>query len=194
MKRPELSKTLTPEQFQENYYRKEELQTFLKACKVSASGSKEELNARILHILQGGTGAIAAGKRAQKCTRTEPLYLDSIIEEDIVCSQLHRAFFKSVIGGKFSFHVEFQDWLKTHAGLRYQDAVDAWYDLQEQKKHRKTKIQAQFEYNAYIRAFFADNPGRSLKEAIACWKYRKAIPGPHVYQKEDLMALHTYED
>ncbi|MFR5077858.1 MAG: SAP domain-containing protein [[Clostridium] innocuum] len=75
MKRPELSKTLTPEQFQENYYRKEELQTFLKVCKVSASGSKEELNARILHILQGGTGAIAAGKRAQKCTRIEPLYL-----------------------------------------------------------------------------------------------------------------------
>ena len=87
MKRPELSKTLTPEQFQENYYRKEELQTFLKVCKVSASGSKEDLNARILHILQGGTGAIAAGKRAQKSTRTEPLYLDSIIEEDIVCSQ-----------------------------------------------------------------------------------------------------------
>ncbi|MFR5077859.1 MAG: DUF6434 domain-containing protein [[Clostridium] innocuum] len=33
-----------------------------------------------------------------------------------------------MIGSKFSFHVEFQDWLKTHAGLRYQDAVDAWYD------------------------------------------------------------------
>ncbi len=189
MKRPELSKTLTPEQFEENYYRKEELQTFLKACKVSASGSKEELNARILHILQGGTGVLADRKRAQKSTRTEPLYLDSIIEENIVCSQLHRAFFKSVIGSRFTFNVEFQDWLKAHAGQKYQDAVDAWYEIQEEKKHKKTVISPQFEYNTYIRAFFADNPGRSLQEAILCWNHRKAIPGPHVYQKGDISIL-----
>ena len=35
MKRPELSRALTPEQFQENYYLKEELQAFLKACGVT---------------------------------------------------------------------------------------------------------------------------------------------------------------
>ena len=99
-----------------------------------------------------------------------------------------------MIGGKFFFHVEFQDWLKTHAGQTYQDAVDAWYVIQEQKKHKKTVISPQFEYNTYIRAFFADNPGRSLKEAIMCWNHRKAIPGPHVYQKEDLLVLNEQED
>ena len=194
MKRPELSRALTPEQFQENYYLKEELQAFLKACGVSAVGSKADLNERILQILHGNAICSAVKQRKVKNNRTDTLYPDSIIEKDLVCSQKHRAFFKSVIGSKFSFHVEFQEWLKTHAGQTYQDAVDAWYAIQEQKKHKKTVISPQFEYNTYIRAFFADNPGRSLKEAIMCWNHRKAIPGPHVYQKEDLLVLNEQED
>lgn len=189
MKRPDLSKTLTPKQFQETYYLKEELQAFLKDCGLSSSGSKADLNERILQVLNGNAICLTKKKREVKNTRTDALSLETIIEEHLVCSQKHRAFFKSVIGRKFSFHVEFQDWLKSHAGLRYQDAVNAWYEIQEEKKHKKTVISPQFEYNTYIRAFFADNPGRSLKEAIICWNHRKAIPGPHVYQKEDISIL-----
>ena len=40
------------------------------------------------------------------------------------------------------------------------------------KKNGKTKIDKQFEYNTYIRDFFADNRGKSLDEAIKCWKYK----------------------
>lgn len=165
-----------------------------KGMRVTAAGSKADLNERILQILHGNAICSAVKQRKVKNNRTDTLCPDSIIEKDLVCSQKHRAFFKSMIGGKFFFHVEFQDWLKTHAGQTYQDAVDAWYAIQEQKKHKKTVISPQFEYNTYIRAFFADNPGRSLKEAIMCWNHRKAIPGPHVYQKEDLLVLNEQED
>ena len=45
----------------------------------------------------------------------------------------------------------------------------------EEKKKGKTAIDRQFEYNTYIRDFFADNEGRSLEEAIRCWKYKKGL-------------------
>ena len=68
MKRPELSRALTPEQFQENYYLKEELQAFLKACGVTAAGSKADLNERILQILHGNAICSAVKQRKVKTT------------------------------------------------------------------------------------------------------------------------------
>ena len=57
------------------------------------------------------------------------------------------------------------------------------------KKNRKTVIDKQFEYNTYIRDFFADNPGRTLDDAIKCWKYKKQLPGHNHYEQTDLAAL-----
>ena len=58
-------------------------------------------------------------------------------------------------------------------------------------KKRKTvrKIDKQFEYNTYIRDFFADNRGKSLDEAIKCRKYKKQLPGHNRYEKSDLDVL-----
>ena len=62
----------------------------------------------------------------------------------------------------------------------------------KEKKKEKTTIDGQFEYNQYIRDFFADNPGKSLQQAILCWKYKKALQGHNRYEKSDLAALgHT---
>ena len=57
------------------------------------------------------------------------------------------------------------------------------------KKKGKTDIDRQFEYNTYIRAFFEDNQGKSLEEAIMCWKYKKSLQGHNRYEKSDLIAL-----
>ena len=67
--------------------------------------------------------------------------------------------------------------------------MNAYYKILEDKKKGKTKIDKQFEYNTYIRDFFADNQGKSLEEAIKCWKYKKQLPGHNRYEKSDLMAL-----
>ena len=88
MKRPELSRALTPEQFQENYYLKEELQAFLKACGVSAAGSKADLNERILQILHGNAICSAVKQRKVKNNRTDTLCPDSIIEKDLAAGLL----------------------------------------------------------------------------------------------------------
>lgn len=52
-----------------------------------------------------------------------------------------------------------------------------------------TKIDRQFEYNTYIRDFFADNKGKSLEEAIKCWKYKKQLQGHNRYERTDLVAI-----
>ena len=54
---------------------------------------------------------------------------------------------------------------------------------------RKATIDKQFEYNTYIRDFFEDNQGRSLDEAITCWKYKKSLQGHNRYEKSDLVVL-----
>lgn len=83
----------------------------------------------------------------------------------------------------------FQKWLKSNAGKTYGDAINAYYQILEEKKKGKTTIDKQFEYNTYIRDFFEDNQGRDLEEAIICWKYKKSLQGHNRYEKSDLVAL-----
>ena len=121
--------------------------------------------------------------------REEQITEAAVIEPHVVCSQKHRAFFEEKIGKSFSFSVPFQRWLKENAGKTYGEALQAYYRIQEEKKKHKPPIDRQFVYNTYIRDFFADNPGRSLEEAIRCWKYKKSLPGPARYARSDLAAL-----
>ena len=59
----------------------------------------------------------------------------------------------------------------------------------EEKKKGKTQIDRQFEYNTYIRDFFEDNKGKTLDQAIICWKYKKSLKGHNRYERADLIAL-----
>lgn len=83
----------------------------------------------------------------------------------------------------------FQKWLKTNTGKTYKEAVAAYYEILEEKKKGKTKIDRQFEYNTYIRDFFEDNQGNTLDEAIKCWKYKKQLQGHNRYERSDLTVL-----
>lgn len=85
----------------------------------------------------------------------------------------------------------FQKWLKSNAGKTYQDAIDAYYLILENKKKGKTKIEKQFEYNTYIRDFFEDNKGKVLEDAIKCWKYKKQLQGHNRYDRTDLIVLRS---
>lgn len=41
----------------------------------------------------------------------------------------------------------------------------------------------------YVRDFFADNKGMALKDASKCQHWKKLQPGPHRYEKSDLVAV-----
>lgn len=186
--RPELNNVLDGKSFRKWYWLKEELVSFCKANEIPATGSKTELTERIAYFLDTGkVKKITKTKRASN--KVTDITLESIIESDFVCSEVHRAFFKEQIGASFSFNVAFQKWLKNNTGKTYKEAVAAYYEILENKKKNKTVIDKQFEYNTYVRDFFAANKGCSLDDAIKCWNYKKCLPGHNRYDDSDKTAL-----
>lgn len=188
MERPELNKDLDSKTFRDFYYLKEELVDFCRKYGLPTSGGKIEITDRVAYFLDTGK---VLNNSAAKRGRTAIINIDenTEIESDFVCSEKHRAFFKERIGESFSFNVAFQKWLKTNAGKTYKEAIEAYYQILEDKKKGKTKIDRQFEYNTYIRDFFADNKGKSLDDAIKCWKYKKQMKGHNRYERSDLIVI-----
>ena len=186
--RPELNEKLDADTFRSYYYLKQELIDFCRKNALPVSGGKRELTDRIACFLETGKIPAFCAKR-KTIARTDMISKDAIIEPDIVCSERHRAFFTQKIGRRFSFNVSFQKWLKANAGKTYADAIAAYDRIQAERKCRKTEIGGQFEYNAYIRDFFADNTEKRLQDAIACWKYKKSLSGHNRYERSDLTAL-----
>lgn len=188
--RPVLNKDLDSKIFSEFYYLKKELVNFCRENGLPVSGGKIELTNRIAYFLDTGEVLQPIFAKAKRKNIDVPnISEDSIIENNFVCSEKHRAFFEEHIGNSFSFNVAFQKWLKSNAGKTYKDAIAAYYEILEAKKKSKGTIDKQFEYNTYIRDFFADNKGRTLEEAIKCWKYKKGLQGHNRYEQSDLIAL-----
>ena len=187
-KRPNLDENIDTKTFKEYYYLKEELIDFCRKNNLQTTGGKVELTERIIDFLETGK------KTSKHHTRKRSIIpsiitLDTIIEENFICSEKHRAFYKDKIGNSFSFNVLFQNWLKSNAGKTYQDSITAYYQILENKKKNKTTISKQFEYNTYIRDFFNDNKDKNLDQAIKCWKYKKSLKDHNKYEKKDLEIL-----
>lgn len=187
--RPDLNNNLDSKTFMEYYYLKEELVDFCRKNNLQATGGKLELTERIAHFLDTGKRTYKTHNTNRKAKIIDEITPDAIIEENFVCSEKHRAFYKEQIGNSFTFNVAFQKWLKSNAGKTYQNSIDAYYQILENKKNNKTTIDKQFEYNTYIRDFFNDNKDKSLEQAIKCWKYKKSLKGHNKYEKKDLEIL-----
>lgn len=166
---------------------KKELQSFCRENGLAVSGSKIEISNRIEAFLE--TGEIKKPIRKVKTyvkpqTPEKSLSLDTIIKENHRCSQEVRAFFQTVIP-TFHFTTHIQEYFKNHAGKTYREAVNAWYEEEKRKKDPSytKKISPQFEYNQFIRDYFADpnNQGKKHKEAVEAWKKIKQIPGSNRY-------------
>ncbi len=182
-----LTKNLTPEEFKNYYFLKEELKDFCRKEGLKVSGSKQDLENRIIHYL--ATGEELEEKITRKHSNELPsnITLDSQLGENFKCSEDKREFFENVIGRGFKFKVKFQKWLKANPDKTYRDAIAAYYELQN--SNEKTEIGKQFQYNQYIRDFFEDNKDKSLDDAIKCWNYKKSIKGHNKYEKSDLVIL-----
>ena len=187
-KRPVLDRNLDSKTFRDFYYLKEELVEFCRGVGLPVFGSKVEITDRIAHFLDTGK-ILSVSTVKKKVTVVSNINEDTKIEADFICSERHREFFKEHIGSSFSFNVAFQKWLKVNTGKNYKEAITAYYQILEDKKKGKTKIDKQFEYNTYIRDFFADNQGKSLEQAIKCWKYKKQLQGHNCYESSDLVAI-----
>ncbi|WP_426273324.1 DUF6434 domain-containing protein [Exiguobacterium sp. R-17] len=184
--RPNLTKDISVDSFKDFYWLKEELQSFCRENGISASGSKIEISDRIETFLRTGEikKPIRKSKVNSKLEIQVDLSLDTVISENHRCSQNVRAFFKTVIP-KFHFSTYIQNYFKNNVGKTYRDVLDAWYEEEERKKDPSYKkdIAPQFEYNQFIRDFFADpkNQGKSREEAIVNWNEIKKLAGSNKY-------------
>ncbi len=185
-KRPDLNRNLDEKTFRNYYYLKSELVDFCRENKIPISGGKIALTDRVAYFLS--TGKVLDNiKSNSRYTNTDIISEDTIIGDNIVYSEKLRTFFEERIGKSFSFKVPFQRWLKSNPDKTYGEAIEAYQQIIKEKK--KVSIDKQFEYNTYIRDFFNDNKGKTLEDAIKCWKYKKSLPGHNRYEKEDLIIL-----
>nr|WP_295160992.1 DUF6434 domain-containing protein [uncultured Methanobrevibacter sp.] len=182
-----LTRNLNPEEFKDYYFLKEELKDFCRAEGLNVSGSKQDLEKRIIHYLATGEELKEVHVKKIRNDSLSEISLDSKLGENFKCSEDKRAFFEREIGKGFKFKVKFQKWLKSNPDKTYADAIEAYFEIQNSGE--KTKIDKQFQYNQYIRDFFENNDGRSLDDAIKCWKYKKSIKGHNKYEESDLEAL-----
>ena len=189
--RPTLDNNINPDLFKEYYWLKEELTAFCKSHALPRSGSKQNLTDRIHHYLKFGEILKAPrANRSRKATLPSKITLDAKIPPNYKNDEAHREFFKTTIGSHFKFNVVFMNWMKSHSGCSYQEAIEEWKRIDAAKKAgKKFPIAGQFEYNQYTRDFFADNPTLNRQDAVACWKYKKSLPGSNKYEKSDLQAL-----
>lgn len=189
--RPELNKNINPDEFSNYYWLKEELIGFCKSNGLPAGGGKADISDRIVHFLRTGeVRSVKVARRKQTQLTADQLSPEAKIPEGYKNDQVHRTFFTALIGEHFKFNTAFMNWMKTHAGYTYSEAVDEWKRIFEEKKQgKKTVISSQFEYNQYTRDFFAATTGFSRHDAIKCWKYKKSLPGHNRYEDSDLSIL-----
>lgn len=189
--RPDLDKNITLENFHDFYWLKTELILFCRENRLSVTGGKKELERRIEKFLTTGERCSQETKKSKTtCTKTSKISLNTRLEESYKNDAVNRAFFQSVIGDRFKFNVVFMKWVKQNLSKTYQDAVNEWLRIEKEKKSgKKYEISSQFEYNQYTRDFFKANPKRTRHEAIACWKYKKGLPGSNKYEDSDLDSL-----
>jgi len=194
--RPKLNKNISIKDFRDFYWLKEELIEFCKINGIYRQGGKIEITKRIENFLKTGIkeNKNISPKRKVKSKfdwNNESLTLDTVITDNYKNSENVRAFFIKHIGKKFKFKVEFMNWIKSNVGLKLEDAVIKWKNLELNKKNNTTKVEIapQFEYNRFIRDFMLDNKGISRETAIKYWKAKKLERGDNVYRKSDLKLL-----
>lgn len=135
------------------------------------SGGKPELTDRIAHFLATGEIAKASVKR-KKPTDVGPITENTTIEPDIVFSEKHRAFFKEKIGKSFSFNVLFQKWLKANAGKTYDEAINAYYQLLEEKKKSKTAMNTTHTFVIFLKIM----PEKVCKTQLNAGSIKRVCP------------------
>jgi hypothetical protein len=172
MHHPSLTPKISIDDFKNHYFLKKELIDFCSQNNLPTTGSKIELNHRIVHFLETGKIAKIATPSITKKMPKE-LTRETVITKGFKLGKELRAFFLQELGSSFHFNQIMRDFIQQEIGKTLGDAIKA--HEKDQQLPKKTKnIAPQFEYNRHIREFFQSHPDKTLAEAIAVWKVKKA--------------------
>ena len=171
---PALAKDMTSQELLRWYWLRSELTGLARSVGVAAIGSKQELTARLVAYLDGGTPTTVGVRRAAAPTPlAEPLTADTPIPAGQRCTQQLRRYFTDVIGPSFRFDAAMRTFIADGAGQTLSAAVDHWNRTRSQPR---SEIGAQFELNRFIRDWHHDHPEGSRTQALRAWGIYRGRP------------------
>lgn len=174
--RPQLTPTLSVEDFRAYYWLKAELLAFCRQQGLPSGGAKQELSARIEHFLRSGEilPPQPRASRSKRAAMPTSFTRETVIGAGWRCSQALRAFFEAQIGPSFHFNQVMRDFIKYERGKTLADAIVASQAAAKRKPQQKTEIAPQFEYMRHMREYFETHPQATREAALRAWHEKKA--------------------
>lgn len=180
--RPALSPALSPEDFWNWYWTREELSAFCQDEGLRQDGNKAALFARVHAALDGRDDPTPKRKRGKGATNwaRDALALETVIDEGVSFGPNFRGFMSSQVGKAFSCHSDFMAWVRSHPGSTLADAVAAWRMLEARKEDPdfRREIAADNQYLQYVRDYLDAFPHDRAEAARAAWLKRRGMPAP----------------
>jgi len=168
-----------------HYWLKAELIKFCKANGLATVGSKQEIVQRIEAFIV--TGCKIQPKISKSGVRDSHQQIEVVtLVKNYNNDAATKRFFVDQIGKHFHFNSylrQFTNKDNIAPGLTYGDLVAGWLAEESKKKNTqyKTNIGKQFEYNRFVRDFYASEKGKSHAEMVKAWKAVKMLLGDKTY-------------
>jgi hypothetical protein len=165
----------TKEELLGKYYLKNDLINICKKYGLPKSGSKENLLEYISNFIENKP--IEKIKITSKVSNNDfKPSLEKLIDTNYSNNEIHRDFFKKVIGNNFKFNVQFMNWLGKNKGEKtYKEAVEKY------NKILLNKYYATFEQYRESILTFSKSKSKKLKKLLLKYipeKFHLIQPAP----------------
>ncbi|HVE44887.1 MAG TPA: cytoplasmic protein [Gammaproteobacteria bacterium] len=160
VERLRLAQSISLDNLRDRYWLKLELICFCKKHGLSTVGSKHDLEQRIeIFLVSGDKGTPVLSKRIGRRDSQQSITCDTLVV-NYKNDAATRLFFVKHIGQRFRFDAylrQFTNQNNITKNLTYGDLINGWLveEVRRSDTEYKSNIGKQFEYNQFIRDFFA---------------------------------------
>ena len=169
--RPALTPSLGAEEFSRWYWTTAELAAFAGELGVARRGPKAALTERIRARLAGER--VEAPPPVRRNRLVPPLSRATVIPGGLVLSRGLRDWFIAEVGPGFRANDALRRFLAEEPGRTLGDALDCYLAT---RHGPSPAIGEQFEYNAFVRAWWERHPGGSAEALRSAWARWRATP------------------
>jgi len=166
---------LQPAEFDRWYLTVADLRAAARSLGVATGGRKAELSARVRAALAGEEAPPSTTPRPRDTLDGE-LTLETVVVPPQRMTRALRTFMAEHCGPGFRFDQHMRDLFGGASGvaeLRLADAVDIWFRTRDEAAG---PIEAQFEYNQFVREWRISNPGATHDDVVAAWRDHRSRP------------------
>jgi hypothetical protein len=158
-------------EFRRWYWTVAELRLIAQHLHVPTSGTKVALADRIADQLAGRPATAVA--RPARNRIPAPLTPASVIPPGVILDRQLRDWFVAQVGPSFRSDTHLRTFLRDSPGATLGDALAHWHATRDAPA---PDIEAQFEFNRFVREHRADQPSASHADVVAAWRQRRSQP------------------